>query len=561
MTGLVALEAGAADARSILGDKAYGFCHDERYPLTEDEAAWCPHLPESRPPCPTFRAACSAPRAKGSPSATGTRTADTASETKRSRGDSGARGRGGDGSWDREAEPGTPLEAKPEPEVDVDEGALGPFAQVLMWLIVGGMLVALIVQIRGGGRRGSDAPAPAVAPEIDDEVGELPAIEDPTLTVDALLERAEARARVGDLAAAVSDGHAALIRRLAGRGRIHLDPSRTNGDHVRALREDPPLYAEVRDVVRVVERVQFGHTPVTRADVDGLLGRVRSALGRLAAALLLVWTGLACDDQPDKYPWSHSPSGAAGVIELLGDRGVDVRYRVEPLAGLDTAGPALIVKDNAGLSDDEWDALFRFVSTGGRAMIVGTKGIDVMFVVRAWARSGAVMEPLPGDRVSTTHTLVVPPGAGFKIENRDAFVLRADEEGTAYVAGREISDGFVLYLADDRLLTNGALAIADNGEYLARLIALLDRSAVEIVEGEVRAMSAGVSGASGPLDAVERADLTAPILQLLALVLLLYLWRGVHFGRPQDPPAPSRRRFDQHVDALARLYARAGARR
>ena len=32
--------AAAADARSVLADRRFGFCHDERYPLTEGEAAW-----------------------------------------------------------------------------------------------------------------------------------------------------------------------------------------------------------------------------------------------------------------------------------------------------------------------------------------------------------------------------------------------------------------------------------------------------------------------------------------------------------------------------------------
>jgi hypothetical protein len=60
---------------------------------------------------------------------------------------------------------------------------------------------------------------------------------------------------------------------------------------------------------------------------------------------------------------------------------------------------------------------------------------------------------------------------------------------------------------------------------------------------------------------MERAELTPVIAQLLVLVLLLYLWRGAHFGRPRDPPPRSRRRFSEHVEALAQQYQRAGARR
>lgn len=561
--GLTFAEAEAADARSILADEAYGFCHDERYPLTEEEAAWCPLLPESGTLCPAFRSACTAARAKGvGPGGTGA--AGGGHETLRSRGGAGSRSRGA-GSWDREASPpGEAPEPEPKPEVEIEEGALGPFAQLLMWLIVGGMLIAILAQAWGSGRRRRGSPTAEVVADAPAEVEATAPVDELTLalTVEALLERAASRARAGELAAAVADGHAALIRRLAERGRIRLDPSRTNGDHVRALRAEAALYAEVRDVVRVVERVQFGHAPITRADVEGLLQRARSALSRLAALLLIVWTGVACQDMPD-YPWSHSPSGAAGVIELLGDRGVTVEYRVEPLVELDPDGPALVVKDNAGLSDDEWGSLLFFVGRGGRVLIVGIKDVDGIFGVRPRLRDDGVMAPQADDRVSATHALAIPGGRGLELTDAGGFVLRADTSGVAYAAGRELGDGLAIFLADDRLLQNGALAIPDNGEYLARLVTMLERDAVQIVEGEVRALSGGggAGGASDPFDAVARAKLTAPILQLFALVLLLYLWRGAHFGRPQDPPPPSRRRFEQHVEALARLYARAEARR
>ena len=66
------------------------------------------------------------------------------------------------------------------------------------------------------------------------------------------------------LAAAITDLHAALLRRLAEVGRIHLHSARTNGDHIRDLRGDHELQGAVSDVVRQVERVQglFGQFAV-----------------------------------------------------------------------------------------------------------------------------------------------------------------------------------------------------------------------------------------------------------------------------------------------------------
>ncbi|MBM4368993.1 MAG: hypothetical protein FJ102_22445, partial [Deltaproteobacteria bacterium] len=44
-----------------------------------------------------------------------------------------------------------------------------------------------------------------------------------------------------------------------------------------------------------------------------------------------------------------------------------------------------------------------------------------------------------------------------------------------------------------------------------------------------------------------------------ALVLLVGWWRGRSFAAPRDPAAPSRRDFVEHLGAVARTFARAGA--
>ena len=68
-------------------------------------------------------------------------------------------------------------------------------------------------------------------------------------------------------------------------------------------------------------------------------------------------------------------------------------------------------------------------------------------------------------------------------------------------------------------------------------------------------------GASGPLESLRRAFLTPLFLQILALVALLFAWRGRAFGRLVDPPTNRRRAFVDHVRALGSHYARAGAAR
>ncbi|MCB9569123.1 MAG: DUF4350 domain-containing protein [Myxococcales bacterium] len=561
--------AAAADARSVLADRRFGFCHDERYPLTEGEAAWCPLLPAADPICPAFRAACLAPRAEidGAPGAVAAwrKGAPTAGggEGRREgarRGPAGGRDDRRSADADTSASEGADKAPRTSPSPSSSPAPSGPSP----------------TRARLADRRRHDRRPPRPAPrrrrpprrpppraaEEDAEAPGGPLVAPPVDAARARRRRpprrAEAHLRAGELEAAIADAHAALLHRLAERERIRLHPSLTNGDHVRALRGDPPLQDDLRRVVRVVERVHFGHAPIVRADAEGLLGQVRSAMSKIAGVLLLLWTGLACDDAPS-YPWSHSPSGAAGVLELLRDRGLEVDYRLETLDALDPAGPSPIVVDGAELSEREWSALLDHVRGGGRALLAGFgDDLPAELEITPKARAGAQMPPLADDLVPG-RALVIPGDRGLASTHEGAVVLRADADGVAYGVRIRLGDGLLVVLADDRLLTNGALAIPDNGEVLVGLVSALgDR--VELVEGGVRDLAIE-GGADDPFEAVARAHLTPAILQLLALALLLFLWRGAHVGRPQDPPPPSRRRFAEHVQALARHYERAGARR
>lgn len=546
--------AGAAPStgREVLADPAFGFCHDPAYPLTEEEAQWCPLVPTDDPPCPAFRAACKAPRAliEGELGPLGTRTPGEGTPDAR------------DGEKEPEPEPPerTPTDhdrrTQSEPELEVPSA--GPLPHVLVWIIVAVMVVAVLWQLRGpaGTKRvptdeaAPDGPAP---PETEAE----PELGPRETDADRLLARATRRAEQGELAGAVADGHAALLRRLAERGHVRLHPSRTNGDHVRDLRAEPVLHEPARQVMRIVERVQFGHAPVARAEVDRLLAEVRSVLTTLAGALLLVWTSLACSgDSAKEYPWSHSPSGHAGVLALLRANGITVEYRTASLEGLRRDGPTPIVLDGAGLTAPEETELVSHVRRGGRVVWASREPLphELRFAPRR-------PNPMPlGPRVvaELSQPVSVPGSEGRPRSDIDG-PASPDVDGAPYALAREVGQGFAVVLADDHLFTNAALAVPENDVFLVDLLRAMGGS-FELVDGHLREL-AGDGGASDPFDAIARAELTPVIGQLLLLVLLLYLWRGVHFGRPRDPPPPSRRRFVEHVEALARQYERAGARR
>jgi hypothetical protein len=288
-------------------------------------------------------------------------------------------------------------------------------------------------------------------------------------------------------------------------------------------------------------------------------------LGTLAGALLLVWASLACNGGASasrEYPRSHSPSGSAGVIALLRGHGLTVKYRTAPLDGLRRDGPTPIVLDRAELTASEEAALMTHVRLGGRVVLATRERLPAGLDVRPAARRPGPLRLGPLLESTEAPMLVVPGDAGLEwdgIDGVDGVVLRTDAEGTPYVLVRALGQGEVIVLADDRLLTNAALAVPDDGAFLVELLREVG-GPFELVDGHLREI-AGDGGASDPFDAIARAELTPVIGQLLLLVLLLYLWRGVHFGRPCDPPPPSRRRFAEHVDALAQQYQRAGARR
>lgn len=546
------VHAAPGTARQVLADPDFGFCHDERYPLTDDEALWCPLLPAADPPCPAFRSACGAPRAVLG-DAWGRASTRTPAETTEERTEPDEQERKPT-DRDRTSKP------KPEPEPTTVDA--GPLPLVLVWIIVGIMVIALLLQLRGSGvarKARPDEAADPPPPAADDEPE--PAAHAPRETdVDRLLARATRRAEQGDLDGAVADGHAALLRRLAERGHVRLHPSRTNGDHVRDLRGEPALHEPTTQVMRIVERVQFGHAPVTRPEVDRMLAQVRSVLGTLAGVVLLAWVSLACQRSEPlrEYPWSHSPSGRAGVIALLQGNGLAAKFRTAPLADLG-GSPTPIVLDGAELTAAEESALLAHARAGGRVVLATRESISGFDVYPVAHDPGPLF---PGPLLDDPTPVVVPSETGLAwsgTDGVDGVVLRAYADGTPYVLVRGLGQGEVIVLADDRLLTNAALAVPENGAFLVDLLGEAG-GPFELVDGDLRGLTEG-GGADDPFDAIARAELTPVIGQLLLLVLLLYLWRGVHFGRPRDPPPPSRRRFSEHVEALAGQYQRAGARR
>lgn len=564
-------------ARKLLADEKFAFCHDDEYPLTSFEAAWCPPVaPDKNPRCPAFARACQAPRAelehidrlnfnRGTPSKTGDDDdGDGAGRDGKSRKGSGKTdGDAGDAPGKVGGERKTPDRNKIEEPAEFSMPDLGGFAYVLFWLVLGlGLALLVYVIIKNSARdRPDDEPqatpadVPGAAPAPDG------ASEQAVRDVNLLLDQARASASAGDYATAVRLTHAALLHRLDHDGLIRVAPFRTNGDYVADLKIRPELRTTVREIVRDVEQVQFGTAKPDAGLFDKIIKRVLPIATRRAEtlALLLGVTLVSCTCAlPKTYPYDLSPSGTRAVIELMQAHGRTLAYREHPLADIDLEqhGRTLVLLHDAQVDPETWTLLLRWVDVGNHLVIAGVLPPDpykFAIVSGAGHPLTASEDLFPGDRPPA---LVEPDGAYFVGDAGTHTVLLAhDGKPHAVRYDRSFSDGSVTLFADDRLFTNAALMLGDNPELLVRLFADLGDGPVELVDGMLD------FGADNPADSIENSHLTAAVLQLLALIALLYLWRGVRFGAPRDPPSRSRRSFTEHIEAVGQHYARARASR
>lgn len=576
-TLLAALVAGpvADEAARILADDRFAFCHDERYPLTPPEALWCPPVgPEHNPRCPAFRRACDAPRAAHDPLGRLGFSRRAGEKPPEDRTDEPS----GSDAHKRADEPPAPPKAGPrEPpprrvDSELELPELGGVGRVLFWgiILAGALLVAILIFRNSVTRRREDAPAEpdepptAAAPLLVDAPPE-PAVRD----VHALLEQARAAASAGDFTRAIHRAHAALLHRLDHDGKIRVAPSRTNGDHLRDLAADPALRAEVREIVRDVEQVQFGATIPDAGTYERVVQRVVPIATRRADALAVLLAAaslLSCDPPAGGLPFDLSPSGAQAVIELGAAHGHDIRFRTAPLSDLvDATFPqrnprTLVLLHDAAVDPALWPGLLAWAVGGNHLVLAGLPPPPALDLSLVPGSSGHDLK-VSYDLTATFGPLelLTPDGAVLETEGEDRTrrPLLEYADGSLYAVQfhRDWQPDNITVLADDRLFTNGGLMLRDNPELLIRLLADLGQTDVELVDALL-----GL-GADSPVDALRRARLTPIVLQIFALLALFWLWRGVRFGRPRDPPVASRRRFAEHVQALGAQYFRGRATR
>lgn len=618
------LLAAANPGQPVLQHERFSFCHDPDYPLTAKDARWCPLVGERNGVCPTLPAACSKPptsvdlemtlgggssgngsgEISGQPGASDN--GDGNAEGRGVRGDGRVTVKPGDGSGDGngsgsgrtggDGPSGTsggrgdsttgvpPTAAPPSPKPPPSKADLPPpppppppppeaqglsaFAQVLLFLIVGAgiaLIVRAIANHLSWRKKKDEEPEEAQVQQTEAQAI-VPERRGPVETdVERLLRRAQEAAQRGDFTRAVEDAYAALLRRLDGAGLIEIHPSRTNGDYVRALRDRPELRTNVRDIVRDVERVQFGaeapSAHIFRAVFDRIVPIATRAIG-IIAVIFAASVLASCNEPVKSKPRSGDtgPYGTAALDELLQDRGRDVTHRTEPLARIEneSTSKVLVLLRGVDLDDDAWRSVITWTKQGGTLVVAGVRRLplelraeptdDPSDEARLW-RAGSFEYRY---RFSDLD-VAAPTGTMLRTSaSESSWVLRRGADAP-YAVETPLGSGRAYVFAERALFTNIAFTVADNAAFA---VAFLDDTGKDDIE--ICDMWTG-AGAGSPLEAMDQANLTPVIAQLLALALLFLIWRGAHFGRPRDPLARSRRAFADHVQALGHIYHRAKA--
>ena len=475
---------------------------------------------------------------------------------------------------------------------------LGPVAQVLLYLLVLaiGVVVAIPV-VRALLKRSRDrklrqpvVEEPNVAVVVDESTPALEEISD----ADVALQLAERHRARGELKKALGLYLAASLAALDRRGAIRVARHRTNGEYVRACEEEASR-APLREIVREVDKVEFGGAPPTVDAVSRVATRAQAIVRVATSALVLV---LALSSSGCSAPRrAADPAGDDLPIAVLERNG----FRVSPLGTslatmpipADEEGAPVVVVDmeKVPLEDEATAHMMRWVEAGGVLVLFGHVGAwpDELQAetVSAETRDLVVRAPDPNGGLEDMDSEDDPEDIGAPVEIRGARAARADAftwkdaapleiEPLAflgkdtYAAKRRIGKGLVLGVANDDLFTNVGIMPRRNAAVLVTLIRSashdpwrrlpIDPSGGAGI-GDIRVARAedGIPPPANPFAALVAAGLGKGAWHALAAAIVLFLAYGIRHARPRPAGEKERRAFAEHVEATGAFYARTRA--
>jgi len=540
-----------------LDDPAYAFCQDTDAPreLTSGEReTYCPLLDQApEGTCPGLERACEEEEpAQDDP---------PPSDAGGCQGDSSGSSQGSSAP----AEPAAP----PQPPPDLDLTLSEAVGQVLRWsvafgvaLILGALLVwaarALLTWLRNR-QEVPETPVTERPAQVKVEVPDADAV--PDAPSEDLLSAARRALDEGRLADAVLLCRGAALRALGESGHLRLHASRTDREYVRALRKTAPdSQGPLRTVLRAVEQVRWGGRPITADDARSAL----AAATRLVALVLLVLGVLFARPAHAQPTDDYEIEGSAALHRVFDNAGFDVRWRLRTLRTVDAETDVLVLDaSRLWLAPEDAQALRDWVDQGGILLVAGElDGVPELGALTHAADATDVRVARPARRWGVIPPVELGGGVyGYREAHGDPLVAVTRPSGDRVALAQRVGlgGGAIIGVADPRYLTNGALVAPANVDFLVSLVnATQDALGVRPTDAPTRVELATIAGAgsgggggNNPLASLANARLLPFVLQLLAVLALLGLWRGVPFGPPRDPPSEGRIRFADHARAWA----------
>lgn len=380
--------------------------------------------------------------------------------------------------------------------------------------------------------------------------------------------------------------YAAALSHLEEAGLIRWEPTTTNRVFVRAIRGRTSMDAPFSDLVAEVERIRFGGREPSQQSLVRLIERISPFISRAMLVLVLVAGGCTCRGD-------HDLDGRAAFTEILGMRGVKVKAFAGDVESLDAKSPPLLVDARSRrLACSIEEQLREAAELGARVGIL--YGVPQELCHGRWrvvsdeevSAGGSAVVPEPPLLVSSGSRPVLldmsveghlPGNHRFEsvpcqegLYQAEAIDETEDEEEgleepcgcgcvALPVASRDgepfvmsfphLESGLLLHVADRRLLSNASMAIPDNARLAVSVAELLLAGADELRYADVGLLEPPVS----PMDAMGRAGMWPLLVQVLLVMGVLVIARGAAFGTLRDRQVRTRRRFGEHVEALASM--------
>lgn len=455
---------------------------------------------------------------------------------------------------------------------------------VLVLLVIGAIAFPLIRALLKARRDKAIADAPK--PKNVASIAVRQAAPEPENVTDAeaALRDADEHARRGELARALSLYLAASLSALDRRGAIRLARHRTNGEYVRACAEDASRQP-LREIVREVDKVEFGKQAVTSAAVANVAARANAVVRRPAMmgrgttsmltgvllVLSLILTG--CDGNRGGLAVGRDdPAGSELPMEMLRRTGFDVAYLTRPLVELpmpatDAAPPILVVDvDNVLLEPESTAHLLRWVEEGGVLVIFGAPVLwPPALHATTEKASSRDLSVLTRDVFARGARLAAPRAMAWPDSEAVAWLDKG-----VYAATKSIGKGTVVGVAGAELFTNAGVARPDNAAALAAIldIAIIERDDGMLQRGiassftyevKVARREDGIPPPSNPFSALVQAGLGRGAWHALAAAVILFLAFGIRHARARPAAPATRRAFAEHVEATGAFYGRAKA--